>query len=191
MGRRGAFPRALIAPLVLAVAALAPFGAEAQASPRPATGPVIEDFGPVYDVADPDFTAPRDQVLRVVFEVSQASSEPDRVNPRLETLARYLNLHARAGVPRENMKLALVVHGPASWEMVSDPTYRSRFDTDNPNLPLLEALSDFGVEVLLCGQSQHSRGITRDQLASPVSQALSAMTALVDLQSRGYQLIAF
>ena len=113
------------------------------------------------------------------------------MNARFETLARYLNMHARAGVPRENMKLALVVHGGASWEVVGNEAYRARFGTDNPNLPLLEALDAFGVELLICGQSQSSRGIRKEDLAAPVGQALSAMTALVELQARGYQLIAF
>ena len=171
---------------------LVPAGAIlAQTTPTPQAGPVIEDYGPVYELSDPDFTAPTDEVLRVVFDVAQPASEPDRVNPRLETLARYLNMHARAGVPRENMKLALVVHGGASWEVTGNEAYRARFGTDNPNLPLLEALDDFGVELLICGQSQSSRGIAKSELAGPVRQALSAMTALVDLQSRGYQLIAF
>ena len=161
------------------------------AQPAPATGPVIEGYGPVYEVPDPDFTTPRDGIQRVVFDVAQAAPEPDRVNARFETLARYLNMHARAGVPRENMKLALVVHGGASWEVVDDATYRDRFGVANPNLPLLEELDDFGVEILLCAQSQSSRGIRKSELASPVQQALSAMTALVALQERGYQLIAF
>jgi intracellular sulfur oxidation DsrE/DsrF family protein len=163
----------------------------AQGAPEAHTGPVIQDYGPVYDIPDPDLAPPRDQVLRVVFEVAQASPEPDRVNRRIETLARYLNMHARAGVPRENMKLALVVHGGASWELVDNPTYQDRFGVDNPNLPLLDALSDFGVEIVLCGQSQNALGIERESLASPVRQALSAMTALVEYQMRGYSLITF
>lgn len=186
MDRRvGVFPCLALAAALLAI----PPGLAAQTVPTP--GPVIEDFGPVYDLPDPDVTAPTDEVLRVVFDVAQAAPEPGRVNPRLETLARYLNMHARAGVPRENMKLALVVHGGASWEVVEDAAYREQFGMDNPNLPLLEALDAFGVELLICGQSQSSRGIGKDQLAPPVKQALSAMTALVDLQGRGYQLIAF
>jgi intracellular sulfur oxidation DsrE/DsrF family protein len=176
--------------LALAAALLAlPPGLCAQRAPTP--GPVIDGFGPVYDIPDPDFTAPTDEVLRVVFDVAQAAPEPDQVNRRFETLARYLNMHARAGVPRENMKLALVVHGGASWEVVENEAYRAQFGVDNPNLALLEALDGFGVELLICGQSQSSRGIRKEELAPPIMQALSAMTALVELQGRGYQLIAF
>jgi len=162
-----------------------------QEAPAPRTGPVLEEYGPVYPVEDPDFVPVYEGTRRVVFDVAQASPAPEQVNPRFETLARYLNMHARAGVPREEMKLALIVHGGASWELVDDPSYQARFGVANPNLPLLEALDDFGVEVVLCGQSQGSRGIRNDQLASSVQQALSAMTALVDFQARGYQLIAF
>lgn len=162
-----------------------------QEAPRPETGPVIRDFGPVWDIPDPDFSPSLDRPLRVVFDVAQAAPSPEGVNPRLETLARYLNMHARAGVPTGTMHLALVVHGGASWELTEDAAYRERFGVANPNLPLLQALDEQGVEIVLCGQSQSSRGIPRDALAAPVQVALSAMTALVELQGRGYQLIAF
>lgn len=191
MGRHGVSPSVLAALLTMLATALPGPALLGQAAPVPSPGPVIQDFGPVYDVPDPDFTAPRDEVLRVVFDVAAASPESDRVNPRLETLARYLNMHAGAGVPRENMKLALVVHGGASWEVVGNEAYRAEHGVDNPNLPLLESLADFGVDILICGQSQHSRGIAREELAPPVQQALSAMTALVEFQGRGYRLIAF
>jgi len=164
---------------------------QGQAAPEPRTGPVLQDFGPVYEIEDPDFLPTFQGTHRVVFDVAQASPDPHRVNPRFETLARYLNMHAAAGVPLEEMKLALVVHGGASWELVDDASYQDRFGMANPNLPLLEALDAFGVQLVICGQSQSSRGIGKEQLAAPIQQALSAMTALVDFQTRGYQLIAF
>lgn len=191
MGHFGVHRSALATLLMAASLAGPPDALTAQEAPGPRTGPVIQAFGPVWEIPDPDFVPVVDGPLRVVFDVAQASPRPDGVNPRLETLARYLNMHARAGVPRESMKLALVVHGGASWELARDAAYEERFGVPNPNLPLLRALDDFGVEILLCGQSQSSRGIPRDALADPVRVALSAMTALVDLQARGYQLIAF
>jgi intracellular sulfur oxidation DsrE/DsrF family protein len=68
--------------------------------------------------------------------------------------------------------------------------YRARFGIENPNAPLLEALSEYGVRVILCGQTQMHRGLERAELAPHVEVALSAMTALVSLTSEGYRLLA-
>ena len=155
------------------------------------TGPRIERFGPVYDVPNPDFPTPVDRDYKVVFDVARAPAEADRLNPSIETLARFLNMHARAGVPEERLHVALVLHGAAGKYALDNDGYRSRFETDNPNLALLEDLADAGVRVILCGQTGASRGFDREELAAPVELALSAMTALITLQQDGYQLIAF
>lgn len=161
-----------------------------QALSTPQTGPVIEGFGPVFAVPDADF-APKDAQYRLVFDVAEGAPNPEDVNRRIVTLARFLNMHAQAGVPRENMHLALVLHGSAGKDALDNAGFRERFGVDNPNLPLLEALSAAGVEILLCGQTAYSRGLPKSELAKPVQLALSAMTALATYQADGYGLIAF
>ncbi len=180
----------VLALLLLGVAGL-PGRAAAQAIGTPRTGPVIEDFGPVFDVPSLDMPASPESVYRVVFDVAAAADKPEQVNRYIETLARFLNMHARAGVPRENLQLALVVHGPAGKDLLDAAAYRKRFGVDNPNAPLLEALAAAGVRIYLCGQTAMSRGLPKEELAPPVKMALSAMTALVALQDEGYRLIAF
>jgi len=155
------------------------------------TGPVIAQFGPVYDVERPDFPTPTNAAYRVVFDVAPSPDAADALNPRIESLARFLNMHARAGVNPDQMKLALVVHGPAGKDMLSSPAYKARFGVENPNAALLAALQSEGVRVILCGQTAAHKGFRRDELAPGVEVALSAMTALVTLQSEGYQLISF
>ena len=157
----------------------------------PRTGPVIEAFGPVYDVDSPDFVTPTGMTYRAVFDVALSPEAADQLNPRIESLARFLNLQARAGVKPEQLKLALVVHGAAGKDMLSTAAYKSRFGVDNPNAPLLAALQASGVRVILCGQTAAHRGFSRQDLAPGVQIAASAMTALVVLQSEGYELIAF
>ncbi len=162
-----------------------------QALSTPTTGPIIDNFGPVYRIDAPDFATPSDAVIRALFEVAVAADEPDQLNRRIESLARFLNMHAQAGVPRENLKLALVVHGTAGKDLLGNEGYQKRYGRDNPNLALLNDLIAFGVEVVLCGQTQSARGLPREELAPGVKVALSAMTALVALQSQGYHLAAF
>ena len=64
-----------------------------------------------------------------------------------------------------------------------------RHDGPNPNLDLLMQLHGAGVSFYACGQSLGFRGIAKGELAEPVQVALSAMTALTQLQSEGYALI--
>jgi intracellular sulfur oxidation DsrE/DsrF family protein len=162
-----------------------------QALGQARTGPAIPGFGPVYSVDEPTFTTDIDAQYRIVFEVAQGAESPDQLNSRIETLARFLNMHAQVGVPRENMKLALVLHGTAGKDALGHDGYRRRYGIDNPNAALLDALGDFGVRVILCGQTQMHRGLERAELVPSVEVALSAMTAIASLASEGYQLIAF
>ena len=182
-----------ISRLALCIVAVALYGSPALAAgAEPATtGPLIEQFGPVYDIGRPDFATPIGLVYRAVFDVGPSPEAADQVNPRIESLARFLNMHARAGVKPEQMQLALVVHGAAGKDMLSSPAYKSRFGVENPNAPLIAALRSQGVRVLLCGQTAAHKGFAREELAPGVELALSAMTALVALQADGYQLIAF
>lgn len=177
--------------LSIAVLAAMPATAAVQALAPSSTGPVIEGFGPVYDVPDPDFATPLDAEYRVAFEVASAPEDTTLVNPSIESLARFLNMHARAGVPVQRIHLALVLHGTAGKDALDNEAFRERYGHDNPNLPLLQALADAGVEIVLCGQTALHRGLPREQLAAPVATALSAMTALVAYQARGYTLLAF
>ena len=80
---------------------------------------------------------------------------------------------------------------PSSPDMLSSAAYKTRFGVENPNEPLLAALRSKGVRIILCGQTAAHKGFGRQELAPGVEVAISAMTALVVLQSDGYQLISF
>jgi len=164
--------------------------ARAQAIGTPRTGPVIEEFGAVFDVPEIDWETP-DAEYRAVFDVRDPAESPGERNRSIETAARYLNMHARAGVPREKLQAVLVLHGGAAKGALSDDAYRERYGTANPDRELIGALIDAGVEVVLCGQSAMSRGFPAADLAPGVHLALSAMTALVAYQQKGYSLISF
>ena len=180
--------RCVMLGLPLATAA-APLVAEE--APSASRGPLIERFGPVYEVAEPGFATPRQLDYKAVFDVGPSPEDPATLNPRIESLARFLNMHARAGVKPANMHLALVLHGPAGKDALSSPAYKLRFGVDNPNAALLEALRAQGVEIILCGQTAVHKGFRPEEIAPSVATSLSAMTALVALQAQGYGLIAF
>jgi len=184
--------RAFLTVLIAGLAALlcgAP-AARAQAIGTPRPGPIIEEFGAVFDVLESDWETP-DVMYRSVFDVRDPAESPDERNRGIETVARYLNMHARAGVPREKLHAVLVLHGGAAKGALSDDAHRERYGTANPDRELIHALIDAGAEVILCGQSAMSRGFPAADLAPGVRLALSAMTALVAYQQQGYSLIAF
>lgn len=160
-------------------------------SAKAQTGPVIADYGPTYRIADPDFKMDPDQVYKVVFDIHNSPEDPSRINPMIETLARFLNMHAAAGVPLKNLQVAGVIHNRASKDAMNNAAYREKFGVDNPNIPLMEALAAAGAEFYMCGQSIYARGVDPERMASPVKTALSAMTVLISLTDDGYTLIRF
>ena len=153
---------------------------------RTEAGPVIRSAGAVYAV-QPTFTTPHDQDYRVAFDVATPASTPDRLNPAINTVARFLNMHAQAGVPRDRLSGAIVAHGRAAFELLDDEAYRARYGVDNPNAELIRELIGAGQPVILCGQSAASRGIEAGELIPGVEIALSAMTAFMVLQEDGYR----
>ena len=169
--------------LLLFFAAVTPGSAQA---PRH-TGPIIQSGGPVFEVDAPDFKTPTDLEYKIAFEISQPASSPDKLNAALTTVARFMNMHAQAGVPRNKIHAAVVVHGGAGWEVLGNEAYADHHGVPNPNAVLIRELVDAGAQVILCGQTAASRGIPRDGLIPGVQVALSAMTALYALQEDGYR----
>ena len=161
----------------------------AAAQQRATPGPVVNSGGPVYAVPDADFPTPMDTELKAVFELRAGAENPARQNHNLGPMARYLHMHARSSVPRENLRVAGVVHGSASLALLKDEHYRAANGVDNPNKELIAEILAGGGQLVLCGQTAGARGITKDQLLPGVQLGLSAMTALTVFQQQGYQVI--
>jgi intracellular sulfur oxidation DsrE/DsrF family protein len=161
----------------------------AASADEPSFGPIIEGYGPTYPIDDRDVALEEGFVYRAAFDADSYPGEPDQLNRTLVSVARFLNMHGRNGVPAGNMELAVVVHGAALKAMLTNKAYRSRYETDNPNLELIDKLSDAGVEFYICGQSMAFGGVEKDELVEPASVALSAMTALTTLQAQDYALL--
>ena len=154
-------------------------------------GPIIRDYGKVWKIENPDFKVDINKEYKVVFDIMNSPDSHTEVNKTIETAARFLNMHAQSGVPLENLKVVLVVHNKASKDLITHEAYQKRFETNNPNAALLEALMSAGSEIIFCGQSSLSRDFPKEELINGVQMALSAMTALIHLQDEGYQLIKF
>ncbi len=159
------------------------------AQKKPIKGPIFSQYGPVYKVADSAFALEKNFVYKVVFNIDQSSTAPEQLNRKIESIARFINMHALNGVSLKNMQLAAVFHGQATRDLLNDKTYHQKYGRDNPNLDLEEQLRAKGVKFYLCGQSMNFAGYHKNQLQHPDDLALSAMTMFTVLQSKGYQLI--
>lgn len=166
--------------------------AKAQAQqPTSQPGNVITDFGNTFVVDNPEFKTDTTATFKMVFDVAKAPEDPSQLNPYFNTLARFLNMHEKAGVPVENLKVRAAIHGQASYGLLKNELYKEKFGVDNPNIELLEALDAAGVELILCGQTAGSRNLSSARRLDIIDVGLSAMTVLSQSQMEGYSLIAF
>ena len=151
-------------------------------------GPVIKGFGKHDQIENPG-VSPETQ-LKVAFDVGKAA-EGGQINRRFDSLARFINMHAASGVKPENIELALVVHGKASFDILDHETYQKLYEMDNPNKALIQALLKNNVRVILCGQTASAYEISQSQLIQGSELALSAMTAHALLQQQGFTINPF
>lgn len=164
-------------PLTLLIAFSTPALADFSAF---STGPVFDDFGPVADV-DVTMQLPDDLRLRHSFDVSDGADDGE-VNRSLMSAARFINMHARAGIPKDRIDVAIVVHGGAVHDVSGD---------DSGSEALVAALIDYGVRIVVCGQSAAYYDVETEDLLPGVEMALSAMTAHAVLQQAGFTLNPF
>ena len=125
------------------------------------------------------------------MDVVDVAEFPGDANRHLVSAARFLNMHARNGIPQENIEFALIVHGRAAKDLLTNAAYEARYNEENPNAELLKELHAAGVSIYLCSQTAAFRGMAPEEFSPAVTMALSAMTAHVRLQQEGYTLIPF
>lgn len=153
------------------------------------SGPVFPTFGNVATV-ESELDVPNGTVLKVSFDVSQPASAGE-INRGFDSAARFINMHVEAGVPLEDISVAIVIHGGATVDATHNAFYKTRKNTDNGNAELLRALASKGVKIYQCGQSAAFLNVATQDLHPDVTMALSAMTAHALLQQDGYTLNPF
>ncbi len=156
-------------------------------SQKTKSGPIVENYGAVWEIENPDFKTETTEEFKVVFDVKDGPESDTEINKNLNTVARFLNMHAQSGIPTSQLKVALIVHGTAARNLLTDEAFQKRYKADNANRELVESLLEAGVEVIMCGQSSKTRDLPKEDLIPGVKIALSAMTANIQLQNQGYR----
>lgn len=158
---------------------------------EPAFGPVINSNGPVMTPPEGSWNLDKAVHYKVSMDIGSTPEFPGDVNNRLVSAARFLNMHAQTGIPENNIDFAIVVHGPAAKDFLTDAAHKASFGEVNPNTALLAELQEAGVNIYLCSQTALFRGMAPEDFNPAVTMAVSAMTAHVRLQQEGYTLIPF
>lgn len=176
--------------LVMFAAAAFAIPASAQDMSAFRGGPVFGNIGmhaPVAGIGE----MPADTEFAIAFDVSEASEFGER-NRSIDSAARFINMHVAHGVPEDNIRIAVVVHGKAVVDLTTDAAWAARgHAAPNPSDLMVRAMLDHGVRFIVCGQSAQGLGVSQDQLIPGVEMALSAMTAHALLQQNGFTMNPF
>lgn len=154
-------------------------------------GKIIKNFGETFDVKNVDIKTDITKEFKVIFDVSTSSKKTNVINKNIVTAARFLNMHANAGMKPEQLKVAITIHGGAWKDVLNDDAYFKRYGVKNPNSLLIKELKNAGVDIIICGQTASYREIDKKVILPEVKFALSAMTALLQYQNIGYTFIKF
>ena len=152
---------------------------------------IIKDFGETFSVENPDIKTDMNANHKIIFDVTQSSEDKSITNKYIETAARFLNMHAKAGLKPEQLHVAMTLHGGAWQDVMTNEAYKEKFGVDNPNFELINQLTEAGVDIILCGQTAGARGLNKTNVNPNVKFALSAMTALLQYQNNGYRFLKF
>lgn len=156
-----------------------------------AVNPAIKSFGTVSTVPDATVVPDPTMEYKIVVDVMSGGEDHSEVFFSMNNVARMINLHAMAGVPKENLDVVVAIHNAAIWASLNDQAHQKRFGVANPHTPLIKELVDYGVKVVVCGQSLVKREIPKEMLISGIEVATSALTTLTTYQLQGYALLRF
>ena len=155
--------------------------------------PAINDQqGGVVPVADADDNADPNTKYKLLIEVTTGikdkkdSTNIHRANWVLYGIARELNLHVGAGIPKKNIDVVVVAHGEVLNSLLNNDAYRKKYRIDNPNIAIVNQLLQAGVHFVTCGQSMFYMNIKKEDLMPGMHVAFSAQTALSTYQLKNY-----
>ena len=150
--------------------------------------PAIDGYGKIKYYEDAAEQPDTSLTYKMVFDIKD-EKEKDGVNMGLWKIARSLNLLKAGNISAKKIDIVAVIHGEATYLVLSNIKYQEKFKKPNPNLELLRLLKENGVTIFVCGQATAARDIEKEDMNEHIQLALSALTVLPNYQLRGYALI--
>ena len=152
--------------------------------------PEIDSFGGVFPIPEAEQLVDPNKKYKVVFDItSAAKNQTTEMNSGFESVARFINLHGLAGVKKENLEIAVVIHFQATPTILSDESFMIEYKEKNPNTEVINKLAENGVKFYVCGQSLRIRKLVDYKRNSNIRVAHGAILALSHFQSLGYSLM--
>lgn len=153
--------------------------------------PIVKGFGGIYEI--PEATERPDGSLeyKILVDLTSPSEDNKQISRFVDNIARMMNLHGLAGVTKDRLKVKVIFHGGGIFALLNDENYKKRFEVDNPNLKVLQAIEDAGAEIIVCGQSLIARNLKTTDLWPGVAIAHSALTTITTYVPKGYILLKF
>ena len=169
----------------------APRSARAENSDTAAI-PSIRGADPYVAVKGAAKLADKSRVYRTVFEARQGADKPDQLVPAINMAGSEINTLAAHGVPRKNVKFAIVFHtAPSNDGLLDNAHYRTKYGVDNPNLAVLAELKAAGVELYVCGQELLADKVPVETISPDVTVVEDGLVRLMELANDGYAHLLF
>ena len=157
-----------------------------------AAGPALADGHTDTDavIVESEMTLPADGQWKHAFDAYKA--EPGKLNGPMQTALRFARAMEGEGIAPEQVKVAIVIHGPSVFDVVSDARYKAKYDTQfmdytgNPSRVLVEKLLARGAEIWVCGVAAKYHKVGNADLIEGVKMAPSGTIAHAELQRRGF-----
>lgn len=153
------------------------------------TTPTVPGYSRIHCMPKDAYQSDPSQTYKIVFSLTKPGTTPDKVSPSLDRIARTVNLYVAAGVPLSHLKFVGVAYGPVTPLSLDNAHYHAKFDTDNPNLKLINLLRKDGVDVAVCAQAVAEHGFKYAWVSPHVTLALSDLTTVTILEHKGYTLM--
>lgn len=151
--------------------------------------PIIKGYGKIVDYPEAAITPDQNMDYKLLFHI-KSDKEKEGVNAGLSKVARLINLMGKGDVPARNLHIVVVVSGSATPLVLSESAYKKRMHQSNPNLEIMKKLTEYGVEIHVCGQAAAERDINPQSDMNAFTKL--TQSALIDrayYQTQGYVLM--
>lgn len=141
---------------------------------------------PVDNVDEkPDITKQYNLLMEVITGM-KGDNAAVNISANIAEIGRLINIHIAAGVPRSNLHVVVVAHGPILKSFYNGEVYKENFKIENPNMKVFDEMLATGVKFIACGQAMNMLNIRKDELVPWMKVALSAQTVITDYQLKGF-----
>lgn len=148
-------------------------------------------MGGVIPVSNPDEQPDPSLKYNLLMNFVQGATNATKskeINGALAEVARIINLHIAAGVPKDNLNVVVIAHGPALFSLLNNEAYQKKFKRDNPNAALVKELQEAGVKFTSCGQAMQFLEVEKESMLPGIRVGYSAKTVISTYCSKGYLL---